>query len=230
MATQASRAVPILNSYLQSTPKQLIHRKLALEKQIECLKAFQYRPSIVINHTDGSLLPDTRADVRDLNLITLASDAKLLNHPQGDENPPLCISPSYTMATHILPIPKGYPLNQPTVYQTTNPIIPPKKDTVLSVATLERAIVTMDSKKALTELCVQSSKKWWQCPYQGETRLGDAQGASSSTEPDAPGVWICGSYAYLGVPLLEGCVVSARNIVEQGILRREGVQWTQEPW
>ncbi|KAF8203755.1 splicing factor, Prp19-binding domain-containing protein [Pholiota molesta] len=210
MATQASRAVPILNSYLQSTPKQLIHRKLALEKQIECLKAFQYRPSIVINHTDGSLLPDTRAD--------------------GDENPPLCISPSYTMATHILPIPKGYPLNQPTVYQTTNPIIPPKKDTVLSVATLERAIVTMDSKKALTELCVQSSKKWWQCPYQGETRLGDAQGASSSTEPDAPGVWICGSYAYLGVPLLEGCVVSARNIVEQGILRREGVQWTQEPW
>ncbi|KAF8973825.1 splicing factor, Prp19-binding domain-containing protein [Flammula alnicola] len=230
MATQACGAVPILNSYLQSLSSNFAHRRTAIEGLIQSLKAFQYRPAIVINHTDGSLLPDSERDVRDLNLISLGSDTNFQSYLEAKETPALCVSPSYTMATHILRTPKGYPINQPTVYQTTNPIIPPKKDSILSVATLERAIVTMDSKKALKSLCAEDSKTWWQCPYQAKTRLGDLQGAASSVEVDAPGIWICGSYAHLGIPLLEGCVISARNVVEQGILRRERVQWEQEPW
>lgn len=227
MATQASGAVPILNTYLQALGTKLDHRKTEISKQLQCLKAFQYLPTMVVNHTDVSLLPDNKVDIRDLNLITLASNT---NIPEGEVNPPLCVSPLYTMATHILPTPKYYPVTQPTVYQTTNPIIPPRKDSILSVARLERAVVTMDSKRALKLLCVEGSAKWWQCPYQAETRLGELQGALSTAEPNAPGIWICGSYAHMGIPLLEGCVVSARNVVEQGILRREGLNWTEEPW
>jgi hypothetical protein len=33
-------------------------------------------------------------------------------------------------------------------------------------------------------------------------------------EAEGPGIWVCGSYAYPGIPLLEGCVVSAKNVVE----------------
>ncbi|KDR85242.1 hypothetical protein GALMADRAFT_340113 [Galerina marginata CBS 339.88] len=227
LATQASGAVPILTKYLESLPIGLGHRKKAIERQIQCLKAFEYRPSVVINHTDGSLLPDNRQDIRDLNLITLAhSEAR----PESEALPGLCVSSSYTMATHILPTPKGCPPNQPTVFQTTNPIIFPNKDSLLSVANLERAIVTLNSKSALKSLCMQDTKSWWQCPYQAKTRLGELQGARLTSEKNGPGIWICGSYAHLGIPLLEGCVVSARSVVEQGILIEEGVKWTQEPW
>lgn len=227
LATQASGAVPILNTYLQTLQDKFEHRKVEVTKLIQCLKAFHYLPTMVINHTDGSLLPDSKADVRDLNLITLAPKEI---HPEGKGPSPFTVSPLYTMATHILPTPGDFPTNQPTVYQTTNPIIPPKKDSVLSLATLERAVVTMGSKKALKSLCANGSPKWWQCPCQAETRLGELQGAMPSVEPNAPGLWICGSYAHLGIPLLEGCVVSARNVVEQGILEREGLNWTKKPW
>ena len=127
------------------------------------------------------------------------------------------------MATHILTRPKGYPADKPQLYQTTNPIIEPKKDSLLSVATLERAIVTMESKKALALLSVSETQRWWQCSYQATTRLGELQGAGSLANGNHPGIWICGSYAHSGIPLLEGCVVSARNVVEQGILKSEGV-------
>ena len=38
-----------------------------------------------------------------------------------------------------------------------------------------------------------------------------------------PDVWLWGGYAQCGIPLLEGCVVSARNVVEQGVWASEGV-------
>ena len=222
LATQAVGAIPLLTSYLQSLPSNKLDHILAIQDQIQCLKAFQYRPATVINHTDNSLLPDNDRDIRDLNLITL-------HHNSNYENF-LCkfnVSSTHTMTTHILPLPKGYPKDKPQVYQTTNPIIDLKKDCLLSVVTLERAVVTMESRKALASLSVSESRRWWQCPYQATTRLGVVQGAMDG---DSPGIWICGSYAHSGIPLLEGCVVSARNVVEQGILKSEGVQWVQKPW
>jgi len=226
LATQASGAAPILSSYLQSLPSGAGDLKEAVERQIRCLKTFQYCPAMVINHTDGSLLPDDEHDVRDLNLISLPSKTTFYTADKLD-HPSLSVDSSYTMATHVLSAPMEYPAR---IFQTTNPIIPPRKEALLSVATLERAIVTRDSKAALKLLCAEDSKRWWQCPYQGKTRLGELQGPMSGCEESAPGIWICGSYAHLGIPLLEGCVVSARNVVEQGILRREGIRWTREPW
>jgi hypothetical protein len=222
LATQAVRAIPLLTSYLRSLPSDKHDHFIAIQDQIQCLKAFQYRPATVVNHTDNSLLPDDDRDIRDLNLITL-------NHNSNCENllGKFRVSSAHTMTTHILPLPKGYPKDKPQVYQTTNPIIDLKKDCLLSVAILERAIVTMESRKALESLIVSETRRWWQCPYQATTRLGALQGAGDG---DDPGIWICGSYAHSGIPLLEGCVVSARNVVEKGILEREGVQWVQKPW
>lgn len=222
LATQAVGAIPLLTSYLRSLPSNKLNHIIAIQDQIQCLKAFQYRPATVVNHTDNSLLPDDDRDIRDLNLITLNRNSNYENHPSK-----FSVSSAYTMTTHILPLPKGYPKDKPQVYQTTNPIIEPKKDCLLSVATLERAIVTMESKKALASLSVSETQKWWQCPYQATARLGAVQGARDG---DSPGIWICGSYAHSGIPLLEGCVVSARNVVEQGILKNEGVQWVHKPW
>ena len=222
LATQAVRAIPLLTSYLRSLPSNKLNHISAIQNQIQCLKAFQYRPATVVNHTDNSLLPDDDRDIRDLNLITL-------DHNSNYENllGKYSVSSAHTMTTHVLPLPKGYPKDKPQVYQTTNPIIDLKKDCLLSVATLERAIVTMESRKALASLSVSETRRWWQCPYQAPTRLGALQGARDG---DSPGIWICGSYAHSGIPLLEGCAISARNVVEQGILKSEGVQWVHKPW
>jgi len=222
LATQAVGAIPLLTSYIRSLPSNKLGHKITIQDQIQCLKAFQYRPATVVNHTDNTLLPDDDRDIRDLNLITL-------DHSSNYENflGKFKVSSAHTMTTHILPLPKGYPKNKPQVYQTTNPILDPKKDCLLSVAKLERAIVTMESRKALASLTVSETRRWWQCPYQATTRLGVLQGARDG---DSPGIWICGSYAHSGIPLLEGCVVSARNVVEQGILKSEEVQWAHKPW
>ena len=71
LATQAVRAIPLLTSYLRSLPSNKLDHITAIQDQIQCLKAFQYRPATVVNHTDNSLLPDDDRDIRDLNLITL---------------------------------------------------------------------------------------------------------------------------------------------------------------
>ena len=131
------------------------------------------------------------------------------------------------MATHVLPKASG-------VYQTTNPIISPAKDSILSVARLERAIVTPESKVALGMLWSENQKRggWkWGCAGQDRGVLGVLQGAGalSADSADAgerdkvPGIWLCGSFVHCGIPLLEGCVVSATNVVEQGIWKCEGI-------
>ena len=66
----------------------------------------------------------------------------------------------------------------------------------------------------------------WGCAGQGGGLLEPLQGAGRLEDTAAdcvPGIWFCGSYAYCGIPLLEGCVVSARNVVEQGIWVSEGI-------
>ncbi|KAF9569808.1 hypothetical protein CPC08DRAFT_739086 [Agrocybe pediades] len=229
LATQASGASFILSKYLETIPEKLSHRKEGVQDLVKCLQSFEYRTSIVINHTDDTLLPDNGKDIRDLNLIS-ADPQTDSSMAKSKEFAGVSVPFSYTMATHILTQPDGVSVSRPSFFQTTNPIIPPKQETLLSVASLERAIVTEKSRSALEGLCISGSKKWWHCPYEAKTYLGDLQGLSSDVETTSPGIWICGSYAHLGIPLLEGCVVSARNVVEQGILDREGVKWKTEPW
>lgn len=230
-ATQACSAVPLLSSYLLSLPLKSKQRGI-VEDQIRCLQTFKYRPTIVINHTDDTLQPDSTRDRRDLCFIVMDPSYQ----PTAEQKPdPLCVQSTYTMATHVLPCPPSYPRHLPQVYQTTNPIIPPRDESILSVARLERAVVTLESKVALKGL-FQDKRKWWQCAGYGNTALGPLQGAgkiqdAEGSKVEGPGIWLCGSYAHAGIPLLEGCVVSARNVVVQGILRSEGIRVTgNSPW
>lgn len=223
-ATQASSAVPLLGSYMNNLPSNAETQRTVVMDQIRCLRSFKYRSTIVINHTDDTLLPDDRQDRRDLNLITSGWPEEEEGQADG-----LCVSSSHTMATHIILRPAGYPPHLPDVYQTTNPFVSPRKDTIISVSSLERAVLDCEAKEALEGLCKIKSRWWWGCRTAAKCGLGSAQGAGKMTG-EGPGIWLSGSYAYLGVPLLEGCVVSAKNVVEDGVLRTEGLRLREEPW
>ena len=213
-AAQANSAVPILKNYFSSLPPSSSEQRERIDSLVKCLGTFRYRPTIVINHTDGSLMPDHPADKRDLNLVCLDP-----NTPPLTENDPNCVGQSYTMATHVLPL---SPKPARTVYQTTNPIISPEPSSILSIARLERAILTPSSKRSLFLLSkphpTRRTRWWRECPVLQESTLGDLQGRVGG---NGVGVWVCGSYASAGIPLLEGCVVSAKNVVK-GILKSEG--------
>jgi hypothetical protein len=236
-ATQARSAVPLIASYLPSLPCGSSQRPV-VEELVRCLGKFQYRTTIVINHTDETLLPVDVRDRRDLNLVcglfgglvkTVVCNGKevemavdQVEEKEEDDMFKSCVPPTYTMATHILPRPASFSADFPPVYQTTNPIIPPRLDAVLSVARIDRAVLTLESKDALKGL-------YWPRPRRvtGETELGPLQGVGAGK--DTPGIWVCGSFAHSGIPLLEGCVVSARNVV-RGILEAEGVEARGTAW
>ena len=73
------------------------------------------------------------------------------------------------------------------VFQTWNPIIEPQADKLLAEAKVERPVVTTESVKAIEELRELRHRK--------SSRL-----------------WVTGSYAQWGIPLLEAAVVSAIEV------------------
>ena len=77
----------------------------------------------------------------------------------------------------------------PDVFQTWNPIVEPHPDKLLAEAKVERPVVTAESVKAIKEL--------QQLRHRRESRL-----------------WVTGSYAQWGIPLLEAAVVSAIEVSE----------------
>lgn len=233
-ATQATRAAPLLTSYLDSLPEDAPQRPVIAE-QIACLQAFQYRLTIVTNHTDSTLLPNSLTDQRELNLMVMkpSTSPSYPHLTQSQIWNSDVISPTYTMATHVLHRPVGYPEDAPQIYQTTNPLVGPEKSKVLSQVKLERAIVSPESKEALKGLFVEERHGWLPvCAGQGTGRLGRLQGAGrlDQEKGKGPGIWICGSFAYAGIPLLEGCVVSARNVVQKGVWESEGIRDGRELW
>lgn len=233
-ATEAKTAASILTGWASKLPQSPASQtkpfKHNMLQQAEALSKFRYRTAVVVNHTDDTLLPDDPRDHRELNLIyyhghELGDSEK---HPERDSS--VCVSSSYAMVTHALPRPKGYPAHLSTVYQSTNLYIPPKKGSILSVARMERAVPTVEARKALQGFCQEKDRRWWECPAVARTKLGPLQGAGRLSGAKNPGIWICGSYAFPGIPFLEGCVVSAKNVVVQGILECEGVELKEEPW
>ncbi|KIY66805.1 hypothetical protein CYLTODRAFT_437293 [Cylindrobasidium torrendii FP15055 ss-10] len=225
-ATQSNRCVPLLKSYALALPADQALRRHAVLQQIACLDKFTYAAAIVVNHTDETLLPDDPRDHRELNFVT-APDGPAFVPPAVGGKQARCVPPSYTMTTQILPRPAGFPAHLPRVFQTTNPVVEPREGRILSVAYLERAVLNLDAKEALKGLYkrVPSRVPGWKA----KERLGALQGAGK-TRTGGPGIWMCGAYAYHGIPLLEGCVVSARLVVEQGVLRSEGISPREVPW
>lgn len=99
-------------------------------------------------------------------------------------------APLSTMASHIVLRDKEH-----VVIQTTNPLpqFAPRRDTIISQSTFQRFILSLES-NAVRKLFFRNGS------------LGELQGASV---PGAPAVYVCGSWSS-GIPLLEGCVSSAR--------------------
>ena len=230
VATQADHAANLLDSYLDTLPSRVstvkknqsaldTHRSL-VASQVENLRRFTYCRTLVVNHTDSTLLPSDRRDWRDLNLVMApAIDWAMEDEIQVKDPTHLSVPLTYAMATHILSPSEG-------IYQTTNPIVPPRADHVLSVSRLERAVVTIESKDAVQGFWKERKQRKWKWGTAGRwgSALGPLQGAGRLQEGrSVPGIWLSGSYAGCGIPLLEACVVSGRNVVEKGVWKSEGV-------
>ncbi|KAJ7223394.1 hypothetical protein GGX14DRAFT_513778 [Mycena pura] len=208
--TQATRVGPMLSTYAASLPPDS-HARDAAMQQMACLETFRYVRTVVLNHTDASpaLLPADKRDRRDLNLVVATRCARAVPLPWS----PHRVSLAYTMTTQIVTPPPVLRAAAPvTVFQTTNPFVAVPADRILSSATLERAVRTMDARAALRGLCRETRRAWWQCAAAADCALGPLQGAGRADSDAHAGVWLCGAYAHVGIPLLEGCVVSARNV------------------
>ncbi|KAL7422685.1 hypothetical protein Q5752_001976 [Cryptotrichosporon argae] len=126
-------------------------------------------------------------------------------------SPGVSSAPSTRPNTPLTPVPFFDPADaytmathiaHPGIYQTTNPIVPIDAASVLAVARLERAL-----------------------PVSRAETLANLRPAGTDDEL----IHLAGSYAYPGVPLLEGCVGSARIVVD-AVMRsqpaqREGIDW-----
>ncbi|KAI1314466.1 hypothetical protein EDD11_002129 [Mortierella claussenii] len=159
------------------------------------------------------------------NSSTSNSDRELTNRKRGHDSgisspevhsgsstPTSTASQSYNsaMATHIMNNTASSLGTTTKFLQTTNPIFQPKPDTVISSAWFERAVVNPESMKAVDELNQQMEDQ--------TNRLLTAavsSSSSASTTSVSDRVWFVGSYAYPGIPLLEGCVVSAVQVMER---------------
>ena len=159
-----------------------------------------------MTHRDWSILP-LEPDIRDINLV-LPTD----RIPRDDDaKHPRPATPAYALVSkpgtpHFSPT-SGYTqathvIRPPTrdaepVLQTTNPIVPINPDAILGVARLERALPLRDP-RVLLDIHPEGSDRR---------------------------VYLAGSYAYPGIPLLEGCVGSAKIVIRDILGHEASLDW-----
>ncbi|KAG8689521.1 hypothetical protein FRC11_002174, partial [Ceratobasidium sp. 423] len=207
LATPTRHSASFIHSFASTLPGGSAIRAL-LEDAAHKLELFRAHKAIVITHRDASVLPSHRNDWRDLNLVLETSEPV---HRDEKALSTTMLAPGCVMATHIFPTPSGPPL-----CQTTNPVLPVHTKSILSQSTFDRSVLTVESKVARDSFCRPLGD--------GEWTRGNLQGLSMhETEKSPARIWLCGAWAYGGIPLLEGCVGSA-EIVVQGILKSEGLE------
>ncbi|KAI0271608.1 splicing factor, Prp19-binding domain-containing protein [Gloeopeniophorella convolvens] len=191
-ATQANHAAPLVDAYARALGGLKAARAAESAARLgACLAQFKYRSTVVVNHTDDSFLPVDQRDRRDLNLVTLTPSASQNEKISEAEPSKMVVPPTYAMTTHMLPRSAG---------RAPGAAICRRQTRVLSVARLERALLTRAARR----------------PFDTEN-VGALQGTAWRELGDgAAGLWVVGSYAHRGIPLLEGCVAGAREIVERG--------------
>ena len=103
------------------------------------------------------------------------------------------------MATHVI-----HRSPAQVVMQTTNPLpqLFPAADKTIRQSTFDRFVLTLEGRQAREHFFQRRGKR---------RALGPLQG---SPDGGGGGVWFTGSWSY-GVPLLEGCVTSARLVAER---------------
>jgi predicted NAD/FAD-binding protein len=145
----------------------LLSAELTIEREL--LQNFSQDALTVMIHRDSRFMPQRRTDWAMINFMS-QSDAAMstiwLN----------CLEPTWADKT--------------PVFQTTNPLFQPIKESMLTTIYFERAVVTHTSQRALAEL------------------------ETLQLQPNRH-IWFCGSYASHGIPLLESAVNSCVKVAAQ---------------
>jgi predicted NAD/FAD-binding protein len=140
----------------------------AYRREQEALARFAYESSTVVVHTDDRLAPRDRRHWAPVNLIVSDSHDK-------------------PMATIWMNRVQPALRRSSPVFQTWNPILEPRRDTVRAVAHFERPVVNAASLEGARLIRLQQA--------QHGRRL-----------------WFCGSYLGPGIPLLESAARTALDV------------------
>lgn len=214
-ATQANQAAEILRSSNLATPA------------LDILAAFPYEATVVICHTDSTLLPP-RSKWRCMNFVHAnpSLSSNLLSFYSTSRKKHL--KKEYNVAdisqcTHIVsasPTEKTIRtcIGGKYVFQTTNAISIPDPQKTLAVTWYERCVVTSASLRAVADMWGDVGDGFYD--FKRDYVKSGVQGLD--------GIWFTGSYCWPGIPLLEGCVASARRVCE-GICQDEGIDFAV-PW
>lgn len=139
--------------------------------EAEVFAPFEHTRFECVVHDDPALMPRRRGDWRPINALTQGPDAM----------------PMYTMWMNaILPHLQG----APPLFQTINPLIPPRPQGVHARVQLDRPLLSLKTLPAVRAL----------------QRLHQEPGRR---------VWFTGSYATEGFPLLEAATVSADRVAQR---------------
>jgi predicted NAD/FAD-binding protein len=216
-ATPANLSASLLQTYRKSLSSlssrddlvKEIDRLHSLQNQLEQV---QYATSTVINHTDISILPRNQKDWRDLNLIAPPSHSPtkaVQSITSKTTKKAGTKEQDYTMATHLC----HYSVKSDKfVFQTTNPLVTPKPESILSSSTFSRALTS--SKSQLQGLFVwkrRKSSRLHDIGEKWEMHLGHLHRKDKDDDLFS-NLWFCGSYSQ-GIPLLEGCITSSSLVV-----------------
>jgi hypothetical protein len=189
----------------------------------------------VVTHRDETI-PPPQPDLREINLVLpltppgassdSGSGTPTLSHsptPTESSYPPTPIDGDcfartpyfpprhdavYTMATHVMHPPASLRGKVAPVLQTTNPVVPIDPAFVLGIARLERCVHhyhlnKIDEDWMVILIVIRALPLSTPGPTLANLHPPIPDGAH------APLVHLAGSYAYPGIPLLEGCVGSA---------------------
>ncbi|KAH9964536.1 splicing factor, Prp19-binding domain-containing protein [Russula dissimulans] len=159
LTTQANHAAHLVRGYACALEEQQAAQAAKHATQLSaCLSQFEYRQTIVVNHTDDSLLPADPRDRRGLNLVIVSPS---LEPPEGKfvdaESTGLILPLTSAMTTCLLQVPRlAIEASGMAILQTMNPIIAPRPGSVLSVSRLERALLARKRKDALRSLTAKA--------------------------------------------------------------------------
>ncbi|KAM0787625.1 hypothetical protein ACM66B_003691 [Microbotryomycetes sp. NB124-2] len=227
-ATQANQAARLLSTVI--APSTMAKHRL------RALDAFTYHRTLVVTHTDTSILPDDVDDRRDLNLVSFEDAETAIERKQDvmDCGTDKVVPKSWIQATHV--ISRTHPtLNRQqlkhrlgangdgtaerqqrqensTFLQTTNPIVEIDPRCVLSETWYERAVLSRRGNRTLHRFILSDDDE---DDSSTSSDQGDLQGVEN--------VWFVGSWCAEGIPLLEGCVSSSKGVVRH-LMARHGVK------
>ncbi|KAG0362672.1 hypothetical protein BGZ54_008531 [Gamsiella multidivaricata] len=198
-----------------ASPMNKISKELEAEMAYRSRKAKAPRPSI-FSLRATSAMSRTRLGLRKTSHSRLRAHFALATTSSCSSSM-AAHSHNSAMATHVMNSTTAL-LGSTTKYlQTSNPIYPPRPDSVISSAWFERAVVNPASMKAIDELdlLMEQQTDRWQS-WNAESREQEQQPSQTIAEmPVSDRIWFAGSYAYPGIPLLEGCVASALQAIDR---------------